>query len=243
MIKITARAIVDQSFIDLEREVYEDFLRHEKAAARMYPAGSAQFLKLRAPAHARVLSVIRTDHSEGRSGAEYEMTRLRALPYTRFTAVTHNEKSYLVGITKPITITETTPAVTRRGHIVHPAGDVYSYYLGSYAIYLPTHDLVSNQVDHFHFIPMKCPNSLARHFHHTAIERWARTNNEDTHPLDMAVKTCWGGFGPSVNSLVSICDIPELFRTLQIYLSRHDPSSPLVRPEEFDFDINIPEAE
>ncbi len=224
MIKVTQRAIIDQSFIDLERQVYTEFLRREKASADMYPAGAKQYLTARGPAHARVLSVLRTNHSDNRSGAEYEITRLRALEYTKFTAVNHEGKNYLVGITKPIE--------THEGS--------RHYYLGSYAVYLGAEDLVNNQEGKFHFIPTKCPTSVTRHFHHTASGRWVRSDNKGRHPLDMEAKTCWGTFGPTVNSLVSICDLPELFRTIYIYLGRYNPGSPLIRADDMDFDITTP---
>jgi hypothetical protein len=60
------------------------------------------------------------------------------------------------------------------------------------------------------------------------------------HPLDKEPRTCWGGFGNPVRLLLDIPDIPELFRLLYLYLSRYNPSSPLVHGgiKNLDFDTN-----
>ena len=189
---------------------------------------------MRAPAHAKALSVIRVEHSDGRTGAEYEITRLRSLEYTQFTTVVHTNEwgteRYLVGITKPVTITHQNEIRHRRKWVA--TGDPKKFFLGPYAIYIPFSGFENNQTNGIHFIPTKAPNSLSRHMHHVAN----RGGNEGKHPLDMRTSTCWGGFGSSVSSLVDICDIPELYRYLYLYVSRYDMHSPMNRIEELDFD-------
>ncbi len=203
--KMTPRADVDRSFLDLSCEIYENFLKREKRQAAMFPAGEKAYMQQRGPALAKALAVLR-DQGDGRSGRDWEITRLRALPFTRFTSVTHSARRYLVGITKPIT---------------HDVNGIH-YELGPYAIYVPVHELQNNATRGFHFIPTKAPKVEDRFMHHYAVRR-----NANDHPLDYSPSTCWGTFGETIGNMVSIIDIPELFRFLQIYLTRYDPSSPL----------------
>jgi hypothetical protein len=221
-IKTISRASVSVEFLEYLRQVYETFIHQEKQHAAEYPSGAAKYLKMRASAHAHILSVLRVGHSDNRSGLEYEMTRLRVLPYQEFTTTIRKGKKYLVGVTKPI--------------VIEGDGCDRKYYLGSYAVYLSLDAIANCCPDDFQFIPLKQPYSHARHPHHKVDYEMDST----VHPLDKEPRTCWGGFGNPVRLLLDIPDIPELFRLLYLYLSRYNPSSPLVHGgiKNLDFDTN-----
>ncbi len=222
---ITPRATIDDAFVEWTKDVYRTSLLREKEKAERYPSGKARYLKERAPAHARALNVLTVAHSDGRSGMEYEKTRLRSLPYSRFTVVERNGERYGVGITKPITI-------------VMPEGELHAgtWHLGPYAVYVPFSAVENQNAGEFHFIPIKNPKANNRFPHHYCESHY----DEDTHPLDRRVYTCWGSFSSTITTLLDALDVPELFRTLQIYLSRYDPHSPLRYIDELDFDTRSP---
>ena len=209
MIKITPRAEITNEFQEAIRTAYRDYLLREKEHAEMDPRGATHYLKLRAPGHVHALSVLKTNHSDSRCGMEYEITLLRALPFTRFAVVDH-DGTYLAGITRPIDMKD-------------PDGG-RMYHLGPYAVYAPISALTEGRTDGFHFIPTVYPQSNKRHPHHKVD-----SDDHDTHPLEKRAYTCWGEFGGPVSGLVDTINIPELFRHLYLYVSRYNPHSPLVR--------------
>jgi hypothetical protein len=228
-LKLQQRATVDDKFIALDREVYQMFLRREKNNAASFPGGREAYLKSHAGAHAIALSVLRKDGDGSRAGMDYEITRLRALPYARFTVAEHHGP-WLVGITKPITIEHDEYGLTQK-----------VFHLGCYAVYVPFRALEDQDATAMHFVPIKNTMSLYRHPHHR-IDLWGSHSayNDATeaplHPLDKHIATCWGGFGGAIGGLLDIVDIPDLFRHIYLYLSRYDRGSPLVQIERLDFD-------
>jgi hypothetical protein len=218
-IKIIQRAAVDPKFMECVLNIYRAFMMREKERAAEYPAGAKEYIKKRAPAHARILAITTVGHSQGRVGAEYELTRLRVLPYEKFMTVAHKGadgklKKYLVGVTKPVVIKD----------------NGKTYFLGPYAIYVPADAFDAQNSGSFHFIPTKFPQSNLRHPHHVV-----KNNPQGMHPLDKHASTCWGGFGPAIRVLLDIPDIPELFRLLQMYVSRYDAGSVLSFIRNLDF--------
>ena len=83
---------------------------------------------------------------------------------------------------------------------------------------------------------LKNPKANNRFPHHYCEKRY----DDDVHPLDRSIYTCWGSFSAPIAVQLNALDVPELFRTLQIYLSRYDPHSPLRYIDELDFDSRTP---
>ena len=222
---ITPRATIDDAFTEWMKDAYMTYLLHEKEKAVRHPGGKDRYLKERAPAHARALKVLQVAHSDGRMGMEYEKTRLRSLPYARFTVVERNGERYGAGVTKPILITM-------------PEGEMHAgtWHLGPYAVYVPFSAIEEQNAGRFHFIPLKNPKANNRFPHHYCEKRY----DDDVHPLDRSIYTCWGSFSAPIAVQLDALDVPELFRTLQIYLSRYDPHSPLRYIDELDFDTRSP---
>jgi hypothetical protein len=164
-----------------------------------------------------VTSRIETD---GRSGLNYEITRLRTLDtlYTSFDTFLYDDIPYFTGRTRPV--------------IIQHAGR--EYHLGVYKVYVPRMRFV-NSTGLEHFVPLKFPNSLKRHPHHKAYK-----NNG--HPLLNDPGTCWGSFGMIISGILADADIPEYFRQVGIYLGRYNPSSPLISGgiNGVDFDTREP---
>jgi hypothetical protein len=154
------------------------------------------------------------------------ITRLRGLPYEAFETICHSaihpEVMFLSGTTKEIEI-------RFKNEI---------YHMGKYLVRIPFSKIIGTANrpggvrvepvagDAWHFIPLNNlynSNSSYRTPHHYGV--WPEYSS-----------TCWGEFSPMINDLTRSADIPELFRTISIYLSRYDSHSPLHgRLEEGDF--------
>lgn len=147
------------------------------------------------------------------SGMDMILTRLRGLPYTTFEVMSYNSANpdvqFLVGTTKDVEI--------RYGATI--------YNMGPYSVRIPFSNIVGTYNrkaprlpgESWHFIPLKADERQHgdyRHPHHYG--KWPTS-----------AQTCWGDFNPLIFSLTQAADIPELFRTIYIYLTRYDAHSVL----------------
>lgn len=204
-LKIKQLARVDEHFAALMNQVYQEWMQKEERAAQTWPSGEENYMERNRLRHARIVNLLHGGDGNGRSGRSYEFTKLRALPYSSFTAAQHNDQLYLIGETHPVII-------KHRGE---------NYHLGVYRVCVGTDAILQGNLNKIHMIPLKAPRARRRFMHHNA------TGDDDMHPLDFRTNTCWGSFGSTIKPYAIDADIPELFRGLQIYLSRYDAGSPL----------------
>lgn len=147
-------------------------------------------------------------------GIDDMVTRLRRLNYSLFTAVRNGRDIYLKAVTKEIETTYRSNKVS----------------IGSYSIYVPLEGLLTGDLNSFHFIPDRHPIAgegqvtHQRHLHHYAFVRMETRQN----PLTYTNRTCWGDFGAMLANILGDGDIPELYRTLYLFLFVQNASSPLV---------------
>jgi hypothetical protein len=214
--KLAPRAIVDDAFIHVMLSVYRSILTKknaELATASRY-AGNQGNVK---PIIARLTPII-DGINIGRVGLDYEKTRLRILPFTKFSALIYGGQTWLTGRTVPVIITDNGQA----------------YHMGPYKICIPVSTFERGSLDYIHFIPLKFPTSYNRHPHHHGnnpseahFVSYALAN-KIIYPLADKPGTCWGNYGALIVAIANDGDIPELFRQLYIYLTRYNPASPLI---------------
>ena len=217
-LKLKQLATVDEHFLGLEKQIYQEWRDQEKEQAAMWPGGERQYMDINKLRLARIARLLRGENGDGRSGVGYEITKLRGLPFSLFTAYSFRETLYLMGQTHPI--------------IIHHRGEVYD--LGPYEIHISTEVILNGNLNKIHMIPKKAPLVSDRFMHHTAYPQG------ETYPLAYKTNTCWGDFGSTINSFVVDADIPELFRGLQVYLSRYNAASPLKSIERLSWDTRTP---
>ncbi len=173
-----------------------------------------------------------------KGGFEIFLTRLKQLPYAKFDAVKSGGRVYFKATTKDL-------IVTVSGHRRNRWSGKYD--IGPYSIYVPYSDVLSGNIDSFHFIPEK-NNKLDgyeqweldergtiphyRHLHHYGL-CWCRESKLN-NPLTYESRTCWGNFGSMVSAIMNDGDLPELYRTLYLYVSIQNPNSPLVQLENLN---------
>lgn len=151
-----------------------------------------------------------------------ELTRLRGLSYERFYIRQYNEKKWMVGLTRPIVMSDGTRL----------------YQAPRYFVYVPEEVDTKGTEAKFHFIPEGHELVSARHPHHKAQtfdynEYGRRVEIDTSHikdPLDWSSSTCWGSFGTIASNCIAAGDIVDLYRNLYIYLTRIDQSSLLTIP-------------
>lgn len=217
-IKIVPRAVVSDAFIIALRALSKERLVTIK---QEYDTYSESYRKHFITKEKNCLERLTRLAAES-AFVDFEVTRLRALPYTRFDYLVHynpvarKRAAYLYGITQEIVL-------------VHEGSSKYN--LGPYGVFLPLDALLRGQYDGIQLVPQWDPMTRGRHPHHTASQPVSSFTGEyvtPQHYLDYRPSTCWGGFGAIVMSCLHDGDIVELFRTVGVYLGRYDPHSPLL---------------
>jgi hypothetical protein len=160
---------------------------------------------------------------------DYEITRLRATPYTlleRKVVNTRHSKTpvdYLVAHTKTIVIDDHGP-----------------FDMGPYTVYIPLSIVNDGPGTHLlHMVPERAPKTWARHPHHKLSEG----GDVSGEPWDYASHTCWGDFGPIMIRIVNEGDLVDLLRNIAIYLSRYNEGSPLTRIASCSHRVSISRAQ
>lgn len=224
--KLAKRCTVDQHFLSVMYDIQKRIYDRELGALQKATYNKDYLTAKRGPVLARLHPIVHGVNSDDRVGMEYEKTRLHVLPYTQFTAFRHFGTSYLAGVTQPI-------AINFSGK---------TYHLGPYKVCVPVSIFDGTRLHGVHFIPLKFPQSTNRHPHHRVS---LNGEEENTHPLDRHVSTCWGSYASILIGLVEDGDIPELFRQFYIYLKRYNHHSPLIYRgiNGLDFDTHTPWSE
>lgn len=148
-----------------------------------------------------------------KTARDYEKTQLLCLPFVKFWTLEHRGAQFLVGLTKPITLTDLSSKRWQGPR---------------YTIYVPRQVTTQSTSAAIHWIPEGYELDWARHPHHKAYMPDPPVSN----PLDMTPSTCWGTFGQMTQSCVRGGEVSNLFRTLHLYTSRVDMNSLLVHPFE-----------
>jgi hypothetical protein len=106
--------------------------------------------------------------------------------------------------------------------------------LGRYDIYIPETIVSSPSLSSIHMIPQRHQFSIDRHYHH-----YINTEAVTRHPLSYRTGNCWGDYEGPLASMLSIIDLPELFRQLYVHLCTYGYAPP---KRTLDFNTTIPEA-
>ena len=145
-------------------------------------------------------------------GKEREAIRLQSMPYQKLSAVTQDGETYLVGHTRPLTVT------MNDGQEFHP---------GPYYVFIPSRAVIHVSPQLVHLIPQSRPRALGRHPHH-----YASTDNPKGSPLSFSVNTCLGSFDNLMMGLYRLLDITGVFQAWHLYLTRWNEASQLCRSDE-----------
>jgi hypothetical protein len=148
---------------------------------------------------------------------DQQKTQLMTLPYLKFWTLERGGMSYLAGLTKPILLTN---------------GGEKRWQGPRFTVYIPTDYITRGTEASYHFVPEGHELVYGRHPHHTSGSRREETNGKS--PLDFYGSTCWGEFPTIVRGCVHSADTINLFRTIHLYLTRYNPSSPLCHGWESD---------
>jgi hypothetical protein len=142
-------------------------------------------------------------------------TALRALPYTEYAVKEHNRTEYDWDARQDVVVHGTYLYGLSQDVTIPSAGKKFG--MGPYQVWVPVTAFAKNGHKDYQFIPNLAPTSYYRTPHHHA--------GGASNPFNSG--TCWGGFGGIVKSMTAEGDVPELFRSIYIYLSRYDAGSPL----------------
>jgi hypothetical protein len=172
-------------------------------------------------------------------GFEMFLTRMKQLPYNKFDAIRSDGQVYFKATTKPL--------IVEISRINRHHGWAGNYDIGAYSIYIPYRGMLNSNIEDIHFIPEKNKwlegydrweledrGSIShyRHLHHYAY--FSHRESKISNPLTYNPRTCWGNFGSMVSSIMGDGDLPELFRTLYLYVTIQNPDSPLVQLVDLD---------
>ena len=243
-IRIKTRASVEPSFIKAYEYLAEKKLRQEQEKLTAMSKAAAEATMQRNPSmYGRLTSIYR--HESGPNmGLDFEITRLRALDYTRFFALLHKTPSqekilYMCATTPDLMIEEvaTQPRKRRRRHYYDdhpreeaPTATTASWDAGAYTIYVPVMEILKGKSDGIHVVPERFPNAVNRHPHHGCKSSSGDYHLPDMiagHFLDAKIATCWSEFGSPVLSAIGEANVVEIFRFMRIFAGRYYSGSPL----------------
>jgi len=154
------------------------------------------------------------DIHSGRCGLDYEISRLRKLPYKRLLVKLHKDSmgtlhTFLIGETHKLTTTigqENFKNSRSQYRYQDFIGKKYEH--GPYFICVDKRCLGDSELI-WHIIPSPDPKSRCRHMH-TSVNGHTGASN----PLDFVQRTCWGSFNGIIQNLCMDGDIPEIFLLL-----------------------------
>ena len=225
------RANISDEFIELIIALYKEWMLKNQGLIKQ-SVSNTRFEHYARTAQ-RMLPIIRRI-SDDRAGVDYEITRLRGLPFTDFLVVhdvdpTEQEDRipWLVGRTRHVTITN----YARRSEVM---GE-----LGRYDVYVPSSIVRRPELGHIHMIPQRNQRSSNRHPHHY-LQTYGEAVAADRSPLSYPTGNCYGSYSAVIKKMVDLPDYPALFGQLYGHLSTYGDSPP-IRMNNIDFDTITPE--
>jgi hypothetical protein len=222
--KIKTQTNISPEFIDAILTMYSEWLTLNK---RIITKGRGEIAQRLGMTAKRLLPIVRRQSPDLRVGFQYELTRLRRMPFSEFYVVMdvdpnneYPEIPWLVGRTRHIT--------ARDYRAPHPIlGE-----LGCYDVCIPSNAMRHPDLSHIHLIPLRNPNAENRHYHHAGYPGTGPT------PRSLHTGNCWGSYSGVIKGLMDDPDIPELFRQLHNHLCTYGDQPPYRR---LDFDTTTKE--
>jgi len=223
--KIKQQTYVSPEFIDTMLNLYSMWLTLNMD---MIKSGRGEIGKRLGMTAKRLLPIVRRQSPDLRQGFDYELTRLRRMPFTEFDVIMdvdptnqYPEILWLIGRTRHITATN----YSNRNKIM---GE-----LGCYDVCIPSTIIQHPNLAHLHLIPLRNPGAAYRHFHHGIHQG---TGNGS--PRSFHTGNCWGSYSGVIKGLMDEPDIPELFRQLHNHLCTYGELPPY---RSLDFDTTTKE--
>lgn len=238
-LKLNNTAKISPDFIDLVRSFYESWARTNAPLIQLGTEDAAyQGYTMTAR---RMKYIVRGQSPSLREGLDYELTRFRGLRFTSFEVYEGPEPGkqtgrirWLVGRTRHVTAT-IWDRRTWNERLQKFEGDIAGE-LGPYNIYIPETIATHPSLADLHMIPQRNLFAHYRHYHHRIETREGRAAR---NPLTYPTENCWGSdYQPVMNSLITVPDLPELFRQLYRHLCTFGYLPPNL---ELDFDTTTPE--
>ena len=224
--KLKQQTKVSPEFIDTMLSMYATWI---KLNMNMIKSGRGEIGKRLGMTAKRLLPIVRRQSPDLRQGYEYELTRLRRMPFTEFHTIidvdpngAYPEIPWLIGRTRHITMTD----YRNRNRIM---GE-----MGCYEICVPSTIIAHPSLAHLHLVPTRNPLSYRRHPHHGI-----NIGTGNGSPRSYRTGNCWGSYSGVIKGLMDEPDIPELFRQLHNHLCTYGDQPPYRL--EMDFDITTKE--
>jgi hypothetical protein len=249
MIRIVAsnRAAVKDDFKELLVLVARGQVETIKRESERYPGRRMSTLKLAASMLRNANAILKD--------MDGIVTRLRLLNgYSVLDTFRYKNRNYFHARTKAVAVNDggkhqVQAENPKLGYVLVDNPPCWD--LGEYDVYVPADIFSVRNLNHFQFVPVRAPLDGHRHPHHHAKYIEPGHNGEDwnewytaqyvdprtEHPLDLFAKTCWGGFNTIIANNLSEMDVVEVFRTIWVYLNRHNPGSPLLDMNEITFKL------
>jgi hypothetical protein len=150
-----------------------------------------------------------------RGGLDYQVTRLKRLPYEVLTIKNTTEDVWMIARTGPISTDFT--ARTQRSF----KSGVYDH--GPYYVCIGTRSL-GTLLPLVHILPVQDPRELNRHMHHCVRYEQYEPGKP---PLEQIPATCWGAFAGVIPTLFEDCDVASIFDYLYKYAANINPEDAL----------------
>jgi hypothetical protein len=231
MIRIKERAKIEDSFLDAYKILARDWLQntHQKIRS-MRDDNKRTYLTKSRYVMGRLSQIYKGDIEPGR-GIDYEITRLRSLPYESF----RFEQDHFIGMTNNVIAEK-----YGRGPNIKGKKYVALYDAGQYMIAVPYRALLTGAISSIHMIPMRGQPTQHRHPHHTG-------SPYDGTLRGLSSSTCWAEFAAPCQSAAQAVDVVEMFRLLRIFVGRYNDNSPLtrdmIRSERSHYNLNTHQVE
>ena len=225
------RAAVAPEFIEVMIALYAEWITKNERVIRQSIGTKHEHF---AHSGRRMMKIVKRKNDSPRAGLDYEIARLRGLPYREFFVVEDVDPTnvhgpripWLAGHTRFVTMT------------YHQNRNDVKGYMGCYTIYIPASIVRNPDIDTIHMIPDRNPNSVNRHPHHYLnVLDGTRIIGS---PLAYPTGNCFGDYSGVIKGMVDEPDFPELFRQLYGHLSTYGVMPPRSL-SSLDFDITTPE--
>jgi hypothetical protein len=212
MIKVQPRANVPDEFVEEVAKIATQRVKDiQEEINNMSPFQAKMHYKKIGMAVSRLALLARRDPD----AIDQMKTILRSLPYTEYAVKAHDRTYFNWETNKDERISETYLYGLSKDVVIPFEGQKWD--MGPYQVWVPANAFFKNGKHEYQFIPNRAPETYRRTPHHHA--------GYEKNPFGSA--TCWGTFGEIVTSLTQDGDVPELFRSIYIYLCRYNPHSPL----------------
>jgi hypothetical protein len=246
------RATISNEFVDLIIALYAEWMTRNERLIRagVTNKGFSHFTH----SAQRMLPIVKRV-SDDRKGLDYEITRLRGLPYTEFVVVTDIDPTYHIADydedLDDLAVDEEdyyrreyakAPKIPWLvGHTKFVTMTNYANRqevmgrLGCFKIYIPSSIVRSPELGHIHLIPDRNTRSINRHPHH-GLTTDGEIMNSSRSPLTYPTINCYGDYSGVIKGMIDEPDFPELFRQLFGHLSTFGYGPP-IHLSSLDYDI------